>query len=48
MRPCDVADTGVAFPASERDVSKEQQVVLSRAARVISLSFPICPDDLNK
>jgi len=32
----------------QRDVAEEQQVVLSRAAGVTSLSFLVCLDDLNK
>lgn len=31
LKACDVAGIGAAFPASERDVSEEQQVVLVRA-----------------
>lgn len=48
MKPCDVPGIGTASPASERDVSEEQQVVLVRAVGARSLPFPVCLDDLVK
>lgn len=43
MEPCGVAGIGTAFPASERDVSEEQQMVLIRAVGTRSLRFPVLP-----
>lgn len=46
MKPCVVAGIGTAIPASERDVSEEQQVAVLRAVGAVPL--PVCLGDLIK
>lgn len=46
MKPCVVAGIGTAIPASERDVSEEQQVAVLRAVGAIPLLLPVCLGDL--